>query len=135
MGTLHRGKREGAIPGLMAARGNCGGPFPLDKRGRPLVHGGRIEEGRVVVPGSLVLNSPRFANVRWESCPVAAVGDPSCPRPESREEWLGVAFDAANWTVDGAPLRDLIDEPTDALREAVLVIRREAAKMNSAKSK
>lgn len=107
----------------------------MDKRGKPRVHGGRLVEGRVVVPGSLVLNSPRFQSVQWDSCPVAAVGHPDCPAPEAREEWLGTAFDAFNWTVDGAPLRDFVDEPTDALREAVLAIKREASKMHEAKNK
>lgn len=129
-----KGKREGAIPGLLAARGNCGGAFPTDKRGRPLVHGGQVVDGRVVVPGSLVLNSPRFQGVRWDSCPVAAVGHADCPRPEAREDWLGTVFDAANWVADGRPLKDFVDEPTDALRQAVLVVRSEAAKMHEAKN-
>jgi hypothetical protein len=124
------GSRSGAVPGLWEARGRCGGPFPTDKRGRPLVHGGRLEEGRVVVPGSLVLNDPRFAKVVWDRCPVAIVGHPDCPAPEVAEDWIGVVFDAANWVADGRPLRDLVDEPTDALREAVLVVRREAAKLH-----
>lgn len=130
VGTLlPDGTREGANPALHKSRGHCRDPFPMGRNGQPLVHGGQVVDGRVLVPGNFVLNDPRFSRVRWDRCPVASVGHPDCPAPEMVEPWLVTAFNAANWTVDGASLRDFVEEPTDALKEAVLLIRREAEKM------
>lgn len=100
-----------------------------------MVHGGRLKEGRVVLPGSLVLNDPRFQGVEWGACPVAIVGHPECPAPDVAEGWIGDVFDAVNWVADGRSLRDLVDQPTDGLREAVLVVRREAAKLHEKERK
>jgi hypothetical protein len=82
-----------------------------------------------------VLNDPRFGAVEWTSCPVAIVGHPECPAPDVAEDWIGAVFDAVNWVADGRSLRDMVDQPTDGLREAVLVVRREAAKLHEKERK
>lgn len=118
------------MPGLWEARGRCGGPFPLDGRGKPLLREGKVRDGVVTVSGEFVLPDPRFKSVEWDRCPVAAVGHRECPAPEAAESWLVDAFNTANWTVDGRPLRDFVEHPTDALKDAVLLIQSEAAKMH-----
>jgi len=80
----------------------------------------------VLVQGSSVLSGdPRFDDVLFDRCPLALVGHPDCPDPGARQEWLGEVFDAFNWQQSGASIRDVVPEPSQALIDAVLHVRRE----------
>lgn len=121
-GSFGKAKLE-PDPQTHTARGKCGGPFPLWPDGRPMERDAELDdEGRPFVPGDKVINAPRFAEVRWYSCPLAEVGRKGCPSPKV-PSWLVKVTDAASWMNSGGQLRDCVERPTEAFRRAVQTAR------------
>ena len=91
------------VKGLRQKRGNCGGLFAGNV---PHSINGRVP-GYRIAPDS----DPEFSEVWWERCPVAGAAA------------FGYVYQIYGaLRVDGVSLRDIIDNPTSALVDALATI-------------
>lgn len=119
------------VEGEHAQLGLCYGPPTAEHRQT------RTDEmGEVYLPGTAVLPGRRFAHMRfYTTCPLAQIGEPRCPAPELRADWMDRVFEVAAWVSRNGRVEDIEPAPHPNLITAVRVVLEETALVDAERTK